>query len=474
MTEYAWRREPLGDEVEQFEGHAGPEEGYRRALANWSRLRELLAHDTSPEEFKLKLSASQLNSFRVLVEWWNGETQAESLSESARNSMIKAADATKAAHQYLDVDREAAGLQQSTYHSHMFFLFQLEFVHETRILQVKDFHTFRGLLHAQRECCAQYAALQRVAHACHIQGDGTHSEPSDIKQPQASMFPNHSLAKVIPACIEACPWLKIREVDKGRPYFLWDVSRERIVIVEELKEAPDYLCISHTWGRWPKRRNDGTLEPPIRILGVPWLVPQNEKFAVGSLPSMLKEAFISGYIWFDLLCIPQDHSERASLEISRQALIFGNAKWVIAWLNDIKSWSGLRSVVEWLSLFYLNTAVNVENDNYIFPLLPDPFDEVPASPIELCLWEPREDDDARPDEDIVDPESTEIALPMPWLTSLWTLQEACLRPDMVLCNKSWQPLTARDRTLVPLDHLVTLDNYISRGEYQSSVIKNSV
>ena len=474
MTEYAWRREPLGDEVERFEGHAGTGEGYRRALANWSRIRELLAHVSGPNEFRARLSVSQINSFRLLIEWWNGESQSESLSESARNSMTKAADSTEAANQYLDVDRDAAGLKQSTYHTHMFLLFQLEFVHEARILQAQEFHTFQGLVQAQRERCAQFAALQRVAHACHIRGDCTSSGSSDTKQPQASKSFTHSLSGVIPACIEACPWLKIREVDKGKPYFLWDVSKKRTVIVEELTEAPDYLCVSHTWGRWPKKRNDGTLEPPIQILGVPWLVSQNEKFDVENLSSMLQEAFISGYVWFDLLCVPQDRSERAFLEISRQALIFGNAKWVIAWLNDVDSWSGLNSVVEWLSLFYLNTAVNVESGNYDFPPLPDPFNEVLASPIELCLWQSGEDDGSRSDEETADPESTDTAPPVPWFTSLWTLQEACLRPDMVLCNRHWQPLTAGEQTLVPLDHLVTLDNYVGRGSYQSSVIKTTV
>lgn len=476
MAEYAWRREPLGDEVERFEGSTGTGEGCRRALANWSRLRHLLEHNSGSNNLQIKLSASQFSSFRLLVEWWNGESQPELLSEAARNSITKAADVSESASQYLDVDREAALLNQSTYHTHMFLLFQLEFVHEARIPQFNDFHTFLGLLQAQRERCAQFAALQRVAHACHIQATCKNSGPPDIRQPRSSESLSHSLGKVIPACIEACPWLKIREVETARPYFLWDVRNMRTVIVEELVEAPDYLCVSHTWGRWPKKSNDGTLEPPIKVLGVPWLVPQNEKFAVEELPSMLKMAFCtsSAYIWFDLLCIPQDYSERAFREISRQALIFGNAKWVIAWLNDVHSWNGLSSVVDWLSLFYLNTAVNLKTGDYQFPLLPDPFEDVPPSPMELCLWRQVENDNGQSNEDSDDSEDMDIAPPVPWFTSLWTLQEACLRPDMILFNKHWQPLTAGDQTLVPLDHLVSLDNYISRGNYRSSVIKTTV
>lgn len=34
-----------------------------------------------------------------------------------------------------------------------------------------------------------------------------------------------------------------------RPYYLWDTEMERTVTVEDLPEYPQYVCISHTWGR---------------------------------------------------------------------------------------------------------------------------------------------------------------------------------------------------------------------------------
>ena len=107
----------------------------------------------------------------------------------------------------------------------MSLLFQLNFVHESRTLQPNS-HTFLGLVQAQRERCTQYAALQRVAHACHMQDICTYSGSSNHEQPQAYVYLAQSLDTSIPACVEACPWLEIGDDERGRPYFLWGVSNE--------------------------------------------------------------------------------------------------------------------------------------------------------------------------------------------------------------------------------------------------------
>src|SRR5262249_42712768 len=46
--------------------------------------------------------------------------------------------------------------------------------------------------------------------------------------------------------------------------------------------------------------------------------------------------------------------------------------------------------------------------------------------------------------------------PNPWFTSLWTLQEVCLRPDMWLCNSKWEFLAIDENTPVALNDLVAL------------------
>lgn len=43
-----------------------------------------------------------------------------------------------------------------------------------------------------------------------------------------------------------------------------------------------------------------------------------------------------------------------------------------------------------------------------------------------------------------------------WFTSLWTLQEACLRPDMLICNEQWEVLTVTAGVPLSLSDIVAL------------------
>lgn len=492
MVKKNWRKEPLGDLVGEYFDDVNTGEGHARALARWDRINEALQSSNSYSRqaiktqgndeiaFESSLSISQLNSFRILHEWWIGSSQEAALSQAARNAIKKAADPCLADSQNLNDYREIARLTESTYRKHMFLLFQLEFVYETRILNTKEEGTFIGLVQAQREKCAQFAALQRISHSFLLPKNRENvdvtadSHGDDTKNPKASYPLLYLLHRTIGACIESCPWLKIREVANRKPYYLWDVVGRKTVVVEEQMENPQYICVSHTWGRW--REWD---KPMVEIAGVKWPVPQNRKFEVTTLPDLLSTAFQTGYVWFDLLCIPQDRSERALIEISRQAVIFGNATSVVAWLNDAKSWDGLRSVVKWLALFYLHTSTAVKGASYSIPELPDPTNDSELAPIELYLWDSNgdnEDDDSddKTEDDIEEGSLSDLAPPAPWFTSLWTLQEACLRPDMVLCNRNWTPLTAGPDTIVTLDGVVGLINYIRRGIYKSSSITTAV
>jgi hypothetical protein len=55
---------------------------------------------------------------------------------------------------------------------------------------------------------------------------------------------------------EHCTWLKQQPRQIGMPFFLWDVKNERTRPVQEIVEEdgnlPDYVAVSHTWGRWKK------------------------------------------------------------------------------------------------------------------------------------------------------------------------------------------------------------------------------
>jgi Heterokaryon incompatibility protein (HET) len=463
----SWRTGPLGDSIEQVLGVPTQCKGYTRALENWNRLMGSMQDISTQVQYRRTLSGAQKNSFRLLLEWWNSETQDESLSRAARDSIEETAGKSGEGSDHLDIDREKSRLKESTYHQNFFLLFQLEFVHESRLLQMDNWEEFLGLLHAQREKCAQFAALQRIALSFLVDEASASSNavstvPSGMDSQRAPTLPV-LLKNIIGACIEPCPWLKSHETEAGHPFYLWDVEKRCTIQVDQKPIPPHYICISHTWGRWRKKK-----ESLVEIHGVPWRIPQNSKFDVLKLPDMLSQSMGVGYVWFDLLCIPQDRSVRALTEISRQAVIFSNAISTIAWINDVESWNGLRAVAKWLSLFYLHTSVAEDASAYSLPDLPDPY-EIEEEEIELFTYMAGNSQNEEADEDLSFDGS-----PQPWFSSLWTLQEACLRPDIALCDRNWKPLLAGPNVAITLDHLVALSNFIARKTFRATVLEVKV
>jgi hypothetical protein len=368
--------------------------------------------------------------------------------------MQESAGPSGAGGDYLDIDREHCLLNKSTYHDCMFLLFQLEFVHESRILQKNNMEEFLGLLHAQREKCAQYASRQRVSNAfLH----DTSKLPLSQQACSSSRILLTRLESCIGATIEPCPWLKVRETEERSPFYLWDIGQQCTVQVDLLPETPKYTCITHTWGRWLDTKNG-----PAKVCGVPWDVPRNTRFSVTELPKTLSTAFVSGYIWLDLLCIPQDRSVLALIEISRQAMIFSQADSVIAWLNDNETgWSCLQQSAKWLSLFYVARSIDKE---YIGPQKASPAECENAADdfMELIVEVSNE------------PDAENGFSPLGWFTSLWTLQEACLRPDLAICDKDWNLLATENGTVITLDCLVALANFLTRKTYDASVLRRPV
>ncbi len=331
----------------------------------------------------------------------------------------------------------------------MFMLFQLEFVHEFRQLHEKDSQAFFSFVQEQRQLCASNAAIQRVAWSfAKVSASDTsqHNEQSNDGKERTLGSIMLSQLDLIPACIEACPWLQIRKNRNGYPYFLWDVALRKTVETDSLKSRPQYICVSHTWGRWRIERKEGS---SITIDGVPWLVPQNTRFRVQGLPELLLQVFRSGYVWFDLFCIPQDRSERAIIEIARQASIFGNADFAVAWLNDSINWECLRSATKWFSQSYFRAQSSIEQigDQATIELSKEDQTSLEEL-IELVLDLSHGLGSASGDE--------EDTSPLPWFTSLWTLQEVCLRPDMIICDRYFEPLRAGPDVLITLDYLVAM------------------
>jgi len=197
------------------------------------------------------------------------------------------------------------------------------------------------------------------------------------------------------------------------------------------------------WGRWVKEN-----EPWMSLPGVPWKIPQNERFEVIELPQLL-EKFPCDYVWLDLLTIPQESSpkemyETKQAEIARQAAIFRSASSAVAWLNNIHSWSALPSVIRYLSFNFLKNFSGSESNRTALCLLLS--DTSAAADALVELFDPHENEKQDPNQ----------RKPNPWFTSLWTLQEVCLRPDVWLCNSKWEFLAVSEDHPLALNDLIAL------------------
>ena len=241
--------------------------------------------------------------------------------------------------------------------------------------------------------------------------------------------------------VDFCPWLTKEDKASYPPYYLWDVQQSLTVETGNLETKPEYLAVSHTWGRWMKSDL-----PLVKIPGVQWPVPPNSKFDVSRIPDELGtigRRLNCRYVWFDLVCIPQVDDDCPDFgwgaikrrEIGRQASVFSSAKHAVAWLNDIQSFEGIRKAAVWQAIHLLESPLASKEDDY--SLRANSWDA--ARDLPGFLWE-----------------STTDTI-NGWLESLWTLQEVILRPDMYLGGRNWNLLSLlENRVPLRIDRLVAL------------------
>lgn len=325
-----------------------------------------------------------------------------------------------------------------------------------------------------REKSARLAACQRVANECITNGlrlvrpsdEGNLVELAGQQlrvRINGTMLQDPRVAKVLGDCfwnpgasIERCPWLNAQGAGATTsdgdddsdseffgdlpPYYLWHVKEKRTVRVFDLLFVPRYDVISHTWGRW---RIPGVDVP---IEGVPWAVPANSRFDVTTLPSLLQNAgFVADYVWVDLFCIPQDRNDPAQqaicrMELMRQASIFQKAETAVAWLFDIENWRPTAAALGYMAIEYHNNCTS--DDTELKPLYEMVLETTAGFAADRCGLLLGNLDD----------EEKEI---IGWFSSLWTLQEALMRPDILLLNRDWEPLTVWHVTIT-LDTIASL------------------
>lgn len=134
------------------------------------------------------------------------------------------------------------------------------------------------------------------------------------------------------------------------PFYLWEIRKRKLIIVNELDFVPRYTCVSHTWGCWLD--SESSL-PTVELSSVPWPIPRNTRFEVEKLPDILVHAsWVTDYLRLDLVRIPQleFNPVQRDKEIANQAGIFGNSTACVAWLNDVKDWERLLPAVTLLGL----------------------------------------------------------------------------------------------------------------------------
>jgi len=444
MPDVSWQKGPLGEEFEKHIGHSPKEDGWTRALANWNAIWAAYSKPTGLD-FVAGLSVSQRNSLRLLLEWWNADYEDQEIMRNAKEVILNHAASTSA-HERIPT---GLNLKISKYHEKLFDLFLYEFFFYGK--------STAAPIQIRRQKASLVAACQRFAYSVYsfyAIPDAQNESTPTLAVPSVTARLDGKLAEhafadyndlPVGAIIEPCPWLS-SEKRKGLPYYLWDTENQKTVVVEDLPENPQYIVVSHTWGRW---RIQGA---EISISGVPWKVPQNTRFKVEDLPDTLRKLSSvfqpTQFIWFDLLCIPQDRSERAVVEISRQAAIFGAASRAVVWLNDIDDWSGVQAAIQWLAAEYLKHSAMTY---YTVQPLISTIEKHARTATHLF--------------EKVNHITADTGVgerPSGWFTSLWTLQESCLRPDMTLCSRDWEVLRLhdkRDAMVVTLDSILALANY---------------
>ncbi|KAM0286442.1 hypothetical protein ACHAQH_000868 [Verticillium albo-atrum] len=276
---------------------------------------------------------------------------------------------------------------------------------------------------------------------------------------ESSLHPDVVLdANGLSSHLQPLAWLADSTRNNDRPYYLWDRRLSKTVETSGLKDPLDYVAISHTWGRW---KVEGRV---VDLPGVDWKMPMIAFWDVSCLPDYLRG--VPGhqrYIWFDLVCIPQGIGKEDALhtiqkaEVAKQAAIFGKATNVVAWLNTMTKHSSekLHRIISLLAegsgTFYRSlmhappeSASNQSEAEGLLsrlgaaikkglPKLRGPggklltvMDQVPLAEEEL--------------RDRMGKTTDSQEYVNKWFTSLWTLQEACMRPDMWICDKNWDPL----------------------------------
>jgi hypothetical protein len=446
------------------------ERKWTRALWYWYTLNAIVlaGHDENAKDEDSKvtlddLSAAQKTSFRLLHDWWTAQYQwpeislayilqivdkcGELLTESEEDEAL-----VRQVMDFLQLSRWPARDIEVTlkaecykYNSTMYKLWIFELDNSPHDAHLDNLRQFRrdAILASWAQQMTFMSFSEALASVATEEVASRYLPKPDRKARYSVLRPNLPLR-----CgpdIQSCPWLETgwTGLQEDMPYYLWDREANCTIATSGLATFVAYTCISHTWGRY-------TIPPPpalpekVYVPGVPWTVPRNSNFDVVELGDRLIGLRCNTrYVWIDLFCIPQDGSELMQVEIGRQASIFQNATFAVAWLNDVESFDALRQALIIMSYSLLALPDGCDEWDVYYWAIDTAWEKIGTQPSGLLYkregrfsW-------------------THVEC-NPWFTSLWTLQELCLRPDMWLCSRDWEMLSITREEHMPILGIVAL------------------
>lgn len=429
MKDNLWNICPLSVHLDRYTGVHSQDRLYtwKATWTNWHRFRDTYnqtiqsgAGEYANKPFRHCLSDTQLSSYKILEDWWCSHYAPPKFASSARmfiQDRLELVDLLPIASLSSSSSNMVA---HSLYHSYCFLLFIREFNPQGW----EPYISYDYLFHLQqlRHDAILHAISQRLAY--------TTLYPDRLQC--AALYPR--------ICWNNTTWHVLR--NKQTPTYLWDTIARATLTVPACF-SHEYTCISHTWGRW-------RLASSATLPGVPWNVPENSLYDVRDLPRLLGQLGIR-YIWFDLFCIPQDNPALRDFEISRQTIIFQGSAACIAWLHDVDSWTGVQAAMDWMGVKYFSNTTKFTAELSVGKESLSRASEAADRHVELMPLP------AIISAEVADANNARtLPLPVSWFSSLWTLQEAVLCPNLELYSKNWARLEDRAGYAVTLSALMAM------------------
>lgn len=198
-------------------------------------------------------------------------------------------------------------------------------------------------------------------------------------------------------------------------------------------ERPQYNILSYTWGRFESSTGEAVV-----IHNVPWDIPKlrPDHFTTDDFYRIIERVSQGcSHIWLDVACIDQENEATKMIEIGHQAAIFQRAEYAYIWLSHC-SVEAVTSLVQQMHYDVLSSLTKCTTRS-----------------LRRCL------------------RRLQVVLDDPWFSSLWTLQEAFLRPAAIIL--------ARDGSTLPFDSMqdvwleVVLEYLSDWHDYMQALLRNS-